>query len=63
MDPVRVVPALVRIARPKPLPAPPPVDLGRCRGTRDCLDGECWCGEPLTADYLLPDGWSGGWEE
>ncbi|MFE2109755.1 hypothetical protein ACFXAF_28365 [Kitasatospora sp. NPDC059463] len=53
-----VVPAVVRIQRPAPLPPQPPLpaDWGSCARTRDCIDGECYCAEPMLADYLFPDG-------
>ncbi|MGV9266588.1 hypothetical protein ACWDRR_18240 [Kitasatospora sp. NPDC003701] len=65
-----VVPAVVRIRRAVPPRMLPPLpDWGRCAGTRDCVNGECYCAEPMLADYMFPDGdspdscdWS-CWEE
>ncbi|MFE6052785.1 hypothetical protein ACFQ6N_18675 [Kitasatospora sp. NPDC056446] len=69
-----VVPAIVRIQRPtppQPLPPLPPLpEWGRCAGTRDCINGECYCAEPMLADFMFRDGdgpdsygsW-GSWEE
>jgi hypothetical protein len=50
-----IVPVLVRLAKPRPRrPLPPLPDPGSC--TRNCPEGECYCGEPLVSDFLFPDG-------
>ncbi|MFE2726297.1 hypothetical protein [Kitasatospora sp. NPDC059327] len=67
-----VVSAVVRVQRQAPLPPMPPLPepSGRCARRPECLDGECYCGEPMLDDFAFPNGdgpdsygsW-GSWEE
>ncbi|MGX9891177.1 hypothetical protein [Streptomyces sp. NPDC002276] len=53
--------AVVAISKPKrPGPLSPLPEFEGC--TRGCPEGECYCGEPMTRDFLFPDGDENGWE-